>query len=155
MSPFEGLARSCHGDRPFQPLTLEVSAGLERGLLGLTCEWLVRGGFYLSAPLINIVSLSHREHTLPRAHTLNPLSHSRARVIISDNPHWQTVNSSYCTLLFTKHTTALNSGKAMTKRCSKKHPVICTDVIFTSFIINLNVENVIPVKYCILYNTVA
>ncbi|GAA6097210.1 uncharacterized [Tachysurus ichikawai] len=38
MSRFEGLACCCHGDRPLQPLTLKVSAGLERGLLGLTCE---------------------------------------------------------------------------------------------------------------------
>lgn len=137
MSQFEGLACCCHGDRPLQPLTLEVSAGLEWGLLGLTCEWLVRGGFYLSAPLINTVSLCHREHTLPHAHTLIPLSHSRAGVIISDNPHWQTVNSSYCTLLLTKHTIALHSGKVLTNRNTTAPGNISTDV-------NLQVLQSIP-----------
>lgn len=125
----EGLACCCHGDRLLQPLTLEVSAGMEWGLLGLTCEWLVRGGFYLSAPLINTVSLSHREHTLPHAHTLIPLSHSRAGVIISDNPHWQTVNSSYCTLLLTKHTTALHSREVLSKSRTTASSNMCMGVI--------------------------
>lgn len=156
-SQFEGLACCCHGDQPLHPLTLEVSAGLEWGLLGLTCEWLVRGGFYLSAPLINTVSLSHREHTLPHAHTLIPLSHSRAGVIISDNPHWQTVNSSYCTLLLTKHTTALHGCKVLTKRYTAIHPVIFVWMWLHSFCDNneANVGNVLLWNSAFLYSAVA